>query len=385
MSQAKVVHWGILATGSIAKRFVKDLLISPQSRGVADIKHQVTAVGSSSSTQVADSFVSEQVLPGQNDPCATYGSYEDLVKDSNVDIIYIATPHSRHFQDAMLCLNAGKSVLIEKPLAVNARQASLLCETAQQKNLFLMEALWTRFLPISTAVQSVLREGVIGEITRVTTDLSISFSADRFDTSHRMVNLELAGGGLLDLGVYNLSWIFEALYHPSAKIPKVAGAAMIFDARTGIDTDAYVLLEFADSVPSGKSKAHGLVFTSFALDGNPNKADEDLPSVRIQGGKGEIRLFGLLFAPSRMKVVLKQSEDGKATEYQEFPAAAVGMGMFHEADEAARCFLNGKLQSDRMRWSESIGMLEVMDEARKQTGLKYPEEIETTGISKTNT
>ena len=133
--------WYSTATGGIARTFTKDLLVDPTTRGVHDIHHTVTAVASSSSADSAKKFVDEVVASKQSSPsCAAYGSYEELVKDGNVDIIYVASPHSHHYQNCMLCLEHGKPVLCEKALTVNADQAKILYKTAKEKNLFFMEA-----------------------------------------------------------------------------------------------------------------------------------------------------------------------------------------------------------------------------------------------------
>ena len=119
--------------------------------------------------------------------------------DSNVDVIYVATPHSRHFQNVMLALEAGKHVLCEKAFTVNAAQTRILVETARKKKLFLMEAVWTRYFPLSIEVRELIKKGAIGEVLRVTADLSFGgVPEEQFDVSHRMVNKDLAGGALLD-------------------------------------------------------------------------------------------------------------------------------------------------------------------------------------------
>jgi predicted dehydrogenase len=176
--------------------FTKDLLRDPAARGANDVIHTVTAVGSSSSKASAERFISDIKIPGHVN---AYGSYEELVKDPNVDIIYVATPHSHHFQNTMLALEAGKHVLCEKAFTVNAAQAKILCETAQKKNLFLMEAVWTRYFPISIQIREHIQKGTIGEVLRVVADNSIGADPENdWDSSHRMVNMDLAGGALLD-------------------------------------------------------------------------------------------------------------------------------------------------------------------------------------------
>lgn len=133
------------------------------------------------------------------EPCAAYSNYEDLVADPNVDVVYVATPHSHHYQNVMLALNAGKNVLCEKAFTVNAAQTKILCDTAREKGLFLMEAVWTRYFPLSVQVREVIRSGEIGEVLRTVADTSFGGDVEeKWGTTHRMVNPDLAGGALLD-------------------------------------------------------------------------------------------------------------------------------------------------------------------------------------------
>lgn len=160
------------------------------------MSHTVVAVASSSSKDRAEKFIAATGIPK---PCTAYGSYEELVADSNVDVVYVATPHSHHFQNVMLALEAGKHVLCEKAFTVNAAQARILCETAKKKNLFLMEAVWTRYFPLSIQVRDLIKQGAVGEVLRVVADNSFGDDVEeRWGTKHRMVNKDLAGGCLLD-------------------------------------------------------------------------------------------------------------------------------------------------------------------------------------------
>lgn len=156
----------------------------------------MTAVSSSSSADRAQSFIADAGIPS---PCTAYGSYEALVADPNVDVVYVATPHSHHFHNVMLALRARKHVLCEKAFTVNAAQARILTDTARASGLFLMEAVWTRYLPISVAVRDLIKAGEIGEVMRVTADNSFGDPIEEaWGTEHRMVNKDLAGGCLLD-------------------------------------------------------------------------------------------------------------------------------------------------------------------------------------------
>lgn len=176
--------------------FTKDLLLDPSARDVLDIKHTVAGAASSTSAERAQKFLDKCKCPSS---AKAYGSYAELIADPDVDIVYVATPHSHHFQNTMLCLEAGKPVLCEKALTVNASQAKILIETAKAKNLFLMEAVWTRYFPLSIKIRKMIENGEIGAVHRVMADLSFNEPVEEtWGTTHRMVNVDLAGGALLD-------------------------------------------------------------------------------------------------------------------------------------------------------------------------------------------
>ncbi|PGG95630.1 hypothetical protein GX51_08198 [Blastomyces parvus] len=379
MAEPYNIRWGFMATGGIAKSFARDMLIDPSLRNAADISHTIAAVASSSSRERAQVFITDLSIP---QPCTAHGSYEALVNDPNVDIVYIATPHSHHFQNAMLALGAGKHVLCEKALTVNAAQARILVETARRRKLFLMEAVWTRFFPLSVQIRELVVKGEIGEVVRVVADTSCG-STDpegEWGTTHRMVNMDLAGGVLLDVGVYSLTWAFQILYHtrPLAerKPPSTISSQMIHYPATGADESTTVLLEFPQSTPAGTHKAQAVAMTNFRLISDPDGKWSAGPTVRIQGTRGEIQVFGYPFHPDSFKVI--PLGEGRAIRevVGEFPGQ--GKGMYWEADEAARCVRDGKLESETMSWEESLVIMDVMDEVRKQGGLRYPDEIEST-------
>ncbi|KAK0127631.1 D-xylose 1-dehydrogenase (NADP(+)) [Cadophora gregata f. sp. sojae] len=374
------VKWGILATGGIATTFTKDILTNPSTRSVSDIKHTVAAAASSSSQSRASTFLKEVGAPSS---AKAYGSYAELVADPNVDIIYVATPHSHHFQNAMLALKAGKHVLCEKAFTVNAAQARKLVETAKEKELFLMEAVWTRYFPLSIKIRELVSTGVIGKVHRVTADLSIPTATEdgglKFPDENRMVNVDLAGGALLDLGIYSLTWVFQILYHcqPTDKREKPNVLANVQKyARTGADESTSMLLGFGD-------QRVGIATTSLRVATTPDGEGSPAagPAARIQGTKGEIQVIGPLYRPMHYRVIMIGGEKG-VVEDVDCPIPTDperdgwGHGMFWEADEAARCLRDGKLESDGLGWEESLVIMETMDEVRKQGGLVYPDLIE---------
>ncbi|MCJ1404392.1 hypothetical protein MMC11_007617 [Xylographa trunciseda] len=373
MSSTHTVRWGILATGA----FTKDLLVDPATRDVSDIKHTVVAAASSSSADRAKEFLRDTKCPSS---AVAYGSYAELVADKNVDIIYVATPHSHHYQNTMLCLEAGKHVLCEKAFTVNAAQAKKLVELAKKKNLFLMEAVWTRYFPLSIEIRKMIESGELGTVHRVIADLSFNEEVETtWGTQHRMVNMDLAGGALLDLGIYSLTWVFQCLYHtlpPSARrAPKVVSSIEKY-ARTGADEKTSMLLTFpsAPSDPTNSHTAHGIALTNLRVATDVDGHGSTNPAIRIQGTKGEIMVDHPAYRPTRYAVVMKGEGTGRREVVHEIPG---GHGMFWEADEAGRCVRDGKLESEGLGWEESVVIMETMDEVRRQGGVKYPEKIET--------
>ncbi|KAL2019458.1 hypothetical protein VTK56DRAFT_9663 [Thermocarpiscus australiensis] len=372
-----VARWGIMATGGIAEVFTKDLLTNPATRGVHDVRHEVVAAASSSSKDKAVDFLNLVKAPSS---ARAYGSYHELVADPDVDIIYVATPHSHHFQNAMLALEAGKNVLCEKALTVTAAQARKLVETARARNLFFMEAVWTRYFPLSIQVRELIASGAIGNVYRTIADLSLNKDAADgkvdFADSHRMVNPELAGGALLDLGIYSLTWVFQTLYHVQPEKDKEAPtvAAAVNKYHTGADETTSIIVQFP------KHKRHGVALTSFRVGTDVDGLNSGGAAIRIQGSKGEIQVMGPAYRPLQYKVI-KKDGGGKIEVVDcpipKDPGRNWGHGMFWEADECARCLRDGKKESDTLPWSESIVIMEVMEEALRQGGVTYPELITT--------
>ncbi|KAH7370602.1 hypothetical protein BKA65DRAFT_445583 [Rhexocercosporidium sp. MPI-PUGE-AT-0058] len=374
------VKWGILATGGIATTFTKDLLTDPSTRSVTDIKHVVAGAASSSSQSRASDFLREVKAPST---AKAYGSYADLVSDPNIDIIYIATPHSHHFQNAMLALHAEKHVLCEKAFTVNAAQARKLVQTAKEKGLFLMEAVWTRYFPLSIKIRELVSSGVIGKVHRVTADLSLPCAKDdgnlTFPDEDRMVNVNLAGGALLDLGIYSLTWVFQILYHcqPASKRqkPSVLAAVQKY-ARTGADESTSMILTFGE-------ESVGIATTSMRVATTPDGEGSPAagPAARIQGTKGEIQVIGPLYRPTHYRIIMVGGKKGVVEDVDcPIPAdpekGGWGHGMFWEADEAGRCLRDGRVESEGLGWEESLVIMETMDEVRRQGGVKYPDLIE---------
>ncbi|UKZ58991.1 uncharacterized protein TrAtP1_000313 [Trichoderma atroviride] len=369
------VKWGIMATGGIAETFCKDLLCDPKVRDAHDVRHEIVAVASSSSKKRAEEFL--KTIDGAFD-AKTYGSYPELVADPNIDIVYVATPHSHHFQNAMLALEAGKHVLCEKAFTVTAAQTRKLVETAKAKNLFLMEAVWTRYFPLSIQIRKRITSGEIGTVYRTIGDLSFNSNAAEgkglsFADSHRMINVDLAGGAILDLGVYPLTWVFQTLYHLQPEQDKEAPTVVAASNKytTGADENTAIICQFP------RHNSLGVATTTLRAHSDPE--NDAVPVIRIQGSEGEIQVFFPAFRPLKYKVVKKNGE----SQLVDCPIPGDparngwGHGMFWEADECARCLRDGKKESATLPWTESIAIMETMEAALKQGGIEYPELITT--------
>ncbi|KAM0420284.1 hypothetical protein ACHAPT_011945 [Fusarium lateritium] len=393
MPEPRTIRWGILATGGIAKAFGRDLSVDPNTRSVSDIRHELVAAASSSSKSKAEEFLRHCDAPAH---AKAYGSYADLVQDPDVEVIYIASPHSHHYQNAMLCLSAGKNVLCEKAFTVNAKQAKKLVEKAREENLLLMEGLWTRYFPLSLYVREVIESGRIGPVERVLAEHSLPYAGFFDDKSHIMVNPELAGGILLDGGIYSLTWAFQSLYtlQPvSSRRPPTVKSAVTKYIPTGVDAMTTILLEFPRSMEEG-GNAHAVASSSLGLsnDAIAEKHGAAVPNIRIQGQYGEIQVFPPAYRPTRTKLVLKNGTIDDRQWPQPGPGEGSrwyngygtdpnpeghGHGLFWEADDAGRALVEGRKEGTQLGLDESILIMEIMDQVRAEAGISYPEEVET--------
>ena len=319
-------RWGILATGNIARKFAAGLAAADGA--------ELIAVGSRS-REKAESFGDEFDIPRR------HGSYEDLAADPDVDVIYVATPHPMHEPASLLCLDAGKAVLCEKPFTVNASQARRVIERARRKGLFLMEAMWTRFIPAIAKLREILAAGTIGEVRMMMADFG--FRAP-WNPEGRLLNPKLGGGGLLDVGVYPISLASMVL----GRAERVASLAHL--GKTGVDEQSGAVLGY----PGG-----ALALASSAVQvSTPRDAS-------IFGTRGSIRLHHPWWRAEQLTV----TADDK-TETLEFPVK--GNGYEYQAEEVGRCLAAGKTESDVMPLDETVAIMETMDQIRSQWGLTYP-------------
>ncbi len=328
-SETQQFRWGILGTGGIARTFVADLQLTG---------HQVTAVGSRAA-QTAEAFASQFGIE------RAHASYQALVADQNVDIVYIATPHPRHHADATLALAAGKHVLVEKPFTINAGEARDLVELAARRGLVILEAMWTRWLPHMVEIRRLLGEGAIGDVRAVMADHTQLLPGD---PTHRLNSLELGGGALLDLGVYPISFASEVLGTPES----VQASATL--RVTGADVETGVLLRY----PEGRT---AVIYTASNTPG-PNRA-------AVVGTGGRIEIDPVWYTATSFRVY--DAEGGLGSSFE---SDVPGRGMQYQADEIERLVAAGKLSGEVLPLEESVSIMRTMDQVRELIGLRYPGE-----------
>lgn len=324
----KVIRWGILGTGRIAGDFATGL------QKVDDA--ELVAVGSRTGDS-ARSFAAKFDIPN------IHTGYEKLVRDEVVDVIYIATPHTLHKDNTILCLENGKAVLCEKPFTINAKEAAEVIALARSRRLFLMEAMWTRYIPAITRLRELLNQKVIGNVQIM---LAGGAFIPDFDPEFYLFNHELGGGVLLDAGVYLISMASMVL-GPPVKI-----LAMGQLGKTGVDEHDAILLEHDNGA---------LANLYVSLRGNSS------PDLTLIGDKGKIYAHAPIFCPGKLTI----SIDGK-DEHIELPFE--GNGYQFEAMEVGRCLREGRTESAIMPLDETLQIMQTMDDIRARIGLKYANE-----------
>ncbi len=316
MEHETPLRWGIVGTGGIAAQFATDLQLCDAG--------EVVAVGSRTRT-AAGAFADRFEIRGRHE------GYEALVGDDDVQAVYVATPHPFHRDSALLAIAAGKHVLIEKPLAMNAHQAREIADAARAAGVFAMEAMWTRFLPHMVEIRRLLADGALGELVSVEADHGQWFARD---PAHRLFAADLGGGALLDLGVYVVS-LASMVLGPPDRI-----AALVDPAFTGVDATASIVLGHpggAQAILTCTSSAH-----------TPTRAV-------IAGTDARIEIDRRWYAPTGFTLVPR---DGDPTRWEE---PHEGNGLRHQAAEVARCVAAGRTHSDVMPLEESIAIAQTMD------------------------
>jgi predicted dehydrogenase len=350
----KIIRWGILGTGASARNFAEGLQALPDA--------QLLAVGSRNQAN-AEEFAHLFSMP------RAYKNYEDLVNDNDLDVIYIATPNHRHKDHCLLALEAGRSVLCEKPFTLDAEEAREVIALARRKQLFCMEAMWMRFVPVMSTLRNRLEAGVIGEVRMVKADLGFPVA---FDEHNRLSTPQMGGGALFDLGIYTLSLASYLFGNPT----QVVSQASI--GPTGVDEQSAFILSY------GQEKLailHTSLCTHLSCEG------------LIIGTRGQIRIHPPLYRPHKLSITVFQgskpsiSRQNRLNYVKKLPVLRSvyfrlerlfnehvekiverieGNGYNYEAVEVMRCLRAGELESEIMPLDETLRIVETMDAIRSQ-------------------
>ncbi len=321
----KTYKWGIIGLGKIARKFASDLTQVPNAElyGVA-----------SRTKEKADKFACEF------NASKSFGSYRELVKDKEVDVIYIATPHVFHYEHTLLCLQNHKAVLCEKPFALNKLQVLEMIKVAKEQNVFLMEALWTYFLPHYKKVMQLIDSGEYGNIVSLEADFG--FKAP-FDPEKRLLNKKLGGGSLLDIGIYP---VFAALSLLGKPVEIIAKAEI---GSTGVDESCDIQLKYPHNVTAS--------LKSTIIENTPTTA-----TILLE--KGKIIINGRFHEPSSFKLIKEGNEEN-------FDFKVDTYGYNFEAVHLQKMLAQERTESTVMSFQKSLELIEILDRIRKKIGLEY--------------
>ncbi|KAL2441735.1 putative D-xylose 1-dehydrogenase (NADP(+)) [Exophiala dermatitidis] len=354
-------RWGIVSTGLISSWFVEDLQLE---RRDAKANHIIQCIGSSS-LEKGQAFVAKhcpKIRP------IIYTSYDGVYTDPDVDCVYIGTPHSFHKQNCLDAIAAGKNVLCEKPFAINAREAEEVLEAARQKGVYVHEAMWLRHRPLVFHLRKLLYEDrAIGEVFRMRSDFAMFMDIPNLPETSRYKDLKLGAGSLLDIGIYSLTWGILTLDPdtPSrSEDPKILAAQTHED---GIEVTSSVILQYPASGRQG-------IISSTTM----SNAVSDLVC-RIQGTEGYVDVEGSAPSHPASFTVYKKQKGAAAdalAEVTRYDYSESARGFIYEADDTALDLAAGRKESPIMPWKETIRVMEILDEIRRQGGTRYPQDGE---------
>ncbi|MFH9980405.1 Gfo/Idh/MocA family protein [Streptomyces sp. NPDC017179] len=328
------VRWGVLATGQIAAAFTADLVDLPDA--------EVVAVASRTE-EPAKAFAERFGIP------RAYGDWESLARDPDVDVVYVAAPHTAHRAAAGLCLEAGRNVLCEKPFTLNLRQAGELVALAREHDRFLMEAMWMYCNPLIRRLKALVDDGAIGEVRTVQADFGL---AGPFPPSHRLRDPHLGGGALLDLGVYPVSFAQLLLGEPSDVTARAVLSAEGVDLQTGalLSWDGGALAQLHCSITGSTATC-----------------------ASVTGSKGRIDVPSGFFHPDRF-VLRRHGRDPE--EFTADPADGPRSTLRHEAREVMRALRAGETESPLVPLEGTLAVMRTLDVVRERIGVRYPGEAD---------
>ncbi|KAB1645092.1 Gfo/Idh/MocA family protein [Gulosibacter chungangensis] len=338
---APALRWGILGAGLIARRFTEEV--------TAHTRSTVAAIGARD-VKRAQAFAAELDIP------RAYGSYDELIDDPEVDALYIATINPTHHDLALRAIESGKPILVEKPFTLNAVEASAVFAAAEAKGVFIMEAMWTRFLPQFEVLRAITRGGQLGKLVNA----HANFAGTMLEEIPRLVEPAQGGGALLDIGVYSVSAIHDVIGKPEQVV--AAGNLM---KQHAVDASAAIIMRTSEALGTARSN----------LDGRAPSGAEFIFE------HGIVDFPTDFYAPGVLRLYefdddgpTEASADGVADATVTEWDATVPGGFQFQVAEVARCVAAGMQESEVMPYRATIEVLEIMDEARAAIGVKFPGE-----------
>lgn len=326
------IKWGIIGLGHIAKKFAADLMLSDDAilYGVAARDSSLLPGGQTRAKIFAKTYQAEK----------HFDSYASLAADPNVDIVYIATPHTFHFEHTMMCLEQGRAVLCEKPMGINAEQVQLMKEQAQKKEIFLMEAIWTRFIPAIEKYMELLQENVIGDVLNLEADFGFKANTD---PNKRLFNKALGGGSLMDVGIYPVYLSLLTL-----GVPSIINATAQM-TTTEVDAQCQMIFNYKNSVSAHLASS----------------IESDTPTeALIKGTKGSIKLHTRFHHPRKITLEIGDVKEEINLDYR-------GNGYIHEIEEVHRCLWNNETESHKLTLQTSLELSQILDGVKDAIGLEY--------------
>ncbi|MDG5799604.1 Gfo/Idh/MocA family oxidoreductase [Marinilabiliaceae bacterium ANBcel2] len=323
--QQKKIKWGIIGLGNIADKFAQDLKLSK--------KAELHGVASRTESKA-------KTFKEKHKAVKYFGSYKELTEDPEIDVVYIATPHTFHYSNTMLCLDNNKSVLCEKPMGMNAQEVKKMQKKAVSKNLFLMEGMWTRFIPATEKLIELIRDNYAGEIISLHADFG--FKAE-FNPNSRIFNKNLGGSSLLDIGIYPI-YLSQLLLGMPTKTEAVARMA-----KTGVDSYCAILFEHENSAKS--------VLESTTEADTPTEAI-------IYGTKKTIKLHSRFHHSKTISII----ENSKVIETINIDYT--GNGYYHEIEEVNSALLNRNIESKKLPHHTSLQLVTTLDKVMSKIDLK---------------
>lgn len=326
MENDQKVKWGIVGLGGIAAKFASDLRLSPNA-----ILHAVASRSESKASEFAQEYGAQY----------GFGSYEELIHHPEVDVVYIATPHSMHHDLTLKCIDAGKAVLCEKPMALDAIQVKEMVDLARSKKVFLMEGIWTRLIPATKTFLKLMQDKIIGEIRHIRADFGF---ANTHSKESRILNKKLGGGSLLDVGIYPVYFSLLLFGEPQS----IKASAVMTD--TGVDKDCTMKFTYENG-------ATAELFSSIGQQ-TPTEAE-------IIGTNGSLKLHSRFHHPKKISLFI-DGEVEKIIEEEYF-----GEGYIHEIEEVNECLFQGKIESDLLPLEMSLRLSKILDRVKKEINLDY--------------